>query len=177
MPSEGEEIVINVDSKRLAVLGIIIGFTALSLTSYMVALSAFVSPSQEFRFKGNVQNITDYYFNLDTTFSAGETVRIVGIVLYADQYWDPPTYYFFTTTTTIKWIVTIKDANDMPIHFTYGTITGAGLSDEELPQVSFDLPGTAASGNYTIRVMAWSGWLPSGDTLTIAVLEDTFTVA
>jgi hypothetical protein len=177
MSDNQRELVVTLDGKRLLILGILSLFAMVTVGTYISALFAFKSPSQEFRFKGNVSTVKDYYFNVATSFSKGGTVRITGIVLSADQYFVPPTYYYsFTTTTSVKWIVTVKDPNDMPVHFAYGDLAGAGLSNHTLPEVSFVIPSDAASGTYKIRVMAWSGWLPGGDTLTFEVLEDTFTV-
>lgn len=178
MPEEQGEIVVTLDAKRLVALSLITLFVLISIGSYVMALLAFDSPSQDFRFMGNVTSLEDYYFNTADTFSPGETVRITGIVLSADRYWVPPTdYYSFTDTVTVKWIVVVKDPNNMPVNFAYGTLFGAGLSNQTLPDVSFVLPAGAASGTYKIRVMAWSDWLPSGDTLTFEVLEDTFNVS
>lgn len=177
MAEYADDIVFTIDSKRLVALGILAIVSVLSVTSYMVALSQFTSPSEEFRFQGDVHNISDYYFALSSSFSAGETVRITGIVLYADEYWDDPNYYSFVGTISVKWIVIVLDPNHLPVHMESGTLTGAGQLDQEIPEVSFELPGSAASGSYIIRVMAWSDWLPTGDTLTIAVMEDTFAVS
>jgi len=144
----------------------------------MVALSQFTSPSSEFRFQGDVSTIENinYADYSAISFSAGGTVRITGIVLYADEYWDDPNYYSFVGTISVKWIVIVLDPNNLPVHMSSGTLTGAGQSDQAIPEVSFVLPSASTTGSYDIRVMAWSDWLPSGDTLTIAVMEDTFTV-
>jgi hypothetical protein len=176
MAEYADDIVITLDPKRLFALGILAIISVMTVTSYMVALSQFTSPSQEFRFQGSVGSIEDYYFASASSFSAGETVRITGIVLYADQYWAVSDYYSFVGTISAKWIVVVLDPNHLPVHMESGTLTGAGQSDQELPEVSFVLPGSAASGLYTIRVMAWSDWLPTGDTLTVKVEEDTFAV-
>jgi len=180
MAEYADDIVITLDSKRLFALGILTVISVVTVASYIGALSAFVSPSQEFRFQGRVSSIEDYYFAdySSLAFGAGGTVRITGMVLYADQYWSAPSYsyYYFAGTTSVKWIVLVMDPNHLPIHMASGTLEGAGESDQALPEVSFDLPSSAESGEYTVRVMAWSDWLPTGDTLTVKVEEDTFTV-
>ena len=173
-----DEIVLELNLKKIIILSLI-GISVLATVStYIIALFAFDSPSQEYRFKSGVDSIMDYYYYFSTSFSKGDTIRITGIVLSADRYFVPPSYYYyFVDTTSIKWIVGVLDPNNMPVHFESGTLSNIGTGDHTLPVISFDLPTDAASGTYTIRVMGWSDFLPSGDTVTFEVLEDTFDVS
>ncbi len=178
MKSNRNEVTIELDFKKIIVLSLI-GISVISTVgTYIIALLAFDSPSQDFRFKGGVDSIMDYYFYFETSFSKGDIVRITGIVLGADRYFVFPSYYYyFVSTTSVRWIVGVLDPNDMPVHFESGTLNNIGSGDNALPVISFTLPSNAASGTYTIRVMGWTGFLPSGDTVTFEVLEDTFDVS
>lgn len=174
MVDSADDIVISLDSKRLIAIGLVAIVTVLSLTSYMVALTSFVSPSQEFRFKGETSDIWDQYYSITSSFNPGSTVIINGTLYSADRYL--PYLYTFTGTVNVRWFVTVMDPNDLPIHFATDTISSLGLVNQTLPDVSFTIPSDAVNGVYTVRVMIWSGYLPSGDTLTFDVLQGTFTV-
>ena len=179
MKSNRNEITIELDFKKIIVLSLI-GISVISTVgTYIIALLAFDSPSQDFRFKGGVDSIMDYSYYFSTSFSKGDIVRITGIMLGADRYFDFPRsyYYYFVSTTSVRWIVGVLDPNDMPVHFETGILDNIGIGDDTLPVISFTLPSDAASGTYTIRVMGWTGFLPSGDTVTFEVLEDTFDVS
>ena len=179
MSTKRDEIILDLDLKKIILLGLIGISVIATVGTYIIALLAFDSPSQDFRFKGGVDSIMDYYFYYYTTpFSKGDTVRITGIVLSADRYFVVPSYYYyFAGTTSIKWIVGVLDPNNMPVHFETGTLNNVGTGDHTLPVISFNLPTDAASGTYKIRVMGWSDFLPSSDTVTFEVLEDTFDVS
>ena len=178
MLSKRDEIIIDLDFKKIIVLSLIGILVISTVGTYIIALLAFDSPSQDFRFKGGVDSIMNYYYYYSTSFSKGDIVRITGIVLGADRYFVLPSYYYyFVSTTSVRWIVGVLDPNDMPVHFETGTLNNIGSGNNTLPVISFTLPSDAASGTYTIRVMGWTGFLPSGDTVTFEVLEDTFVVS
>jgi len=178
MLSKRDEIIIDLDFKKIIVLSLIGILVISTVGTYIIALLAFDSPSQDFRFKGGVDSIMNYYYYYSTSFSKGDIVRITGIMLGADRYFVFPSYYYyFVSTTSVRWIVGVLDPNNMPVHFESGTLTNIGSGDNALPVISFTLPSDAASGTYTIRVMGWTGFLPSGDTVTFEVLEDTFDVS
>jgi hypothetical protein len=178
MSNKRGELILELDLKKLIILSVIGVSVVATVGTYIVALLAFDSPSQDFRFKGGVDAIMNVYYYHSTSFSAGDTVRITGIMLGAERYFSIPSYYYyFVGETSIRWIVGVLDPNNMPVHFETGTLDNVGIGDDNLPVISFDLPLSAVSGSYKIRVMAWSDFLPSGDTVTFEVLEDTFDVS
>jgi len=64
----------------------------------------------------------------------------------------------------------------MPIHMATG-LNASAENGVTLPDIDFNLPVDAVIGTYKVRVMAWTDWLPGGDTRTVHVNEVTFTVS
>jgi len=174
MTENVKEIVLTIDSKRFIAISILTLLTIASVGSYIIALLAFHSPTKELRWE--TDSTTEYWGYFDTAFNPGEQVTVIGTLIEGDDYWDGSSYVSFTDTVSIRWIVVVKDPNGMPIHMA----TGLDASAEKgvtLPDVDFNLPSDAVSGAYKIRVMAWTDWLPSGDTRTVHVNEVAFTVS
>ena len=149
-----------------AVLGAVIVFI---LSTYAISLLAFVSPSQELRWDGSIQYINGL------TFSPGDTVLIEGYIEEGDTYFNKGFYYYFVGGEDIRWIINVMDTFNNPVHFETGAISLA-QGDNELPQISFDLPGTAKTGTYTVKVIIWTDWLPDGDTRSHTIDIITFEV-
>jgi len=174
MTENVKEIVLTIDSKRFIAISILTLLTIASVGSYIIALLAFHSPTKELRWE--TDSTTEYWGYFDTAFNPGEQVTVIGTLIEGDDYWDDGYYVSFTDAVSIRWIVVVKDPNGMPIHMA----TGLDASAEKgvtLPDVDFDLPVDAVIGTYKVRVMAWTDWLPGGDTRTVHVNEVTFTVS
>ena len=162
-----DEHIIEINTKQGILLLIII--SGILVFSYLGALFAFISPSPELRWNSSISYINDVAFN------PGDTVTINGSIEEGTQYFLLSNYYDFLNSETIRWFVTIKDPNNLPIHLETGTLNVIG--NRTLDQFSFGLPSNAVSGTYHVRVFVWTDYLPSGDTRTYLVNEKTFEVS
>ncbi|RLJ01883.1 MAG: hypothetical protein DRP11_03750 [Candidatus Aenigmatarchaeota archaeon] len=174
-----DEIVITLDSKRLIVLGVIVVLGVAATYSYIGALFAFIAPSQDFPLKVTSVATFDTSDASKTAFTRGSTVRIKATVEKAtDYYYNYPTYYYyydFVGDTSYRIIITIMDGSRRPVFFKYTTKT-ISPGSSQVTSYDYKIPSTASAGTYTIRVMVWSDWLPSGDALAPEAGEKTFEV-
>ncbi len=173
------EIVLNLDSKRLLVLGLVLAIGVISFYTYVVALFAFISPSQGLPLDITGVATYDTEDNPIESFSRGSTLRIKADVEKAWGYYYPyyysPDYYYFSEGTGYRIFFAVMDNQDQPFFFDSSSET---LSAGGSQPTSFDynIPSGASVGTYTIRVMAWSDWLPPGVVLAPDVEEITFEV-
>ena len=173
------EIVIELDSKRLLVLGLVLAVGALSFYTYVIALFAFISPAQDLPL--DITGVATYDTGdiLTPSFSRGSTLRIKADVEkawgYHYPYYVPPDYYDFSGDTGYRIIFAVMDNQGRPFFF---DSSSESLSPGDSTTTSFDynIPSKASVGTYTIRVMAWSDWLPPGVVLAPDVFEITFEV-
>ena len=157
------------DKKRVIASVLILAATAYTLSTYIISLSAFVSPSQQLRWDVDLTYINS------PAFTPGQTVTVEGVLIEGDTYFERGVYYFFTAPEDIVWFVNVVDPNHMPVEFTDDTISTA-LGDQIIGQLSFTLPNDAVTGTYTLKLVVWSGWLPDGETRTDLIGELTFEV-
>lgn len=176
MAEDSGELVVTLNFKRFVALSIIAMITIISVGSYVVALLAFNSPSYELRWSASITDIYYSYFNDGKDpFNPGDQVTIESTGIEGDQYWATSSYYAFTDNINVRWIIIVKDPNNMPVHFTSGTLDGVGGS-VVIPSVYFNLPSNAVTGSYTARLILWTDWLPSGDSRTLIVDQLSFNV-
>jgi len=149
-----------------AVFGVLIVFI---LSTYVVSLFAFVSPSNELRWDGGIQYING------PTFNPSDTVIIEGYIEEGSTYFMKGFYYYFAGGEDVRWIINVMDEFYNPVHIETGTIVNA-IGDNALPQISFDLPSNAPAGTYTVKVIIWTDWLPDGETRSNIIHEITFEV-
>jgi len=188
--SEEKEIVITIDAKRLLVLGVITVICVASLYSYIGALFAFIAPSQKFPLRITAAGTFDTSDVSKTSFAIGDTVRIKATVekatgyyynsytyYYPYTYYDVNYYYYYDSVdTTYRIIFAVMDDNNKPVPLKSEVETiwpGQSL----VTSYDWTIPSGASTGNYTIRVMAWSDWLPQGDALARKAKEAVFTVS
>lgn len=157
-----------IGKKNKVISGIAFAVLAYTLFTYVISLAAFTSPSQELRWNSLP------YVN-QATYSPGDTVTVTGQLIEGDTYFMRGLYYYFTSSESIIWMVNVKGPDNAPVYFTYGEIIGA-QEDQVIGAVQFNLPLTASSGTYTIKLIAWSGWLPAGETRTNVLGDITFEV-
>lgn len=173
MSYTNREFTININAKRLIALSIIGIITLVSVGSYIIALLAFVSPTEELRWEAEVVDFVYYWGGSQSSFNPGDEIVIKGTVIEGDE-WGPYAYTF-DNPISVRWIINVKGPNDEAVYFTSGTNSSA-IDDFDIPDVRFTLPSDAANGQYTARLMLWTGWLPSGDTRTLHMTELTFDV-
>jgi len=188
--SDGKEIVITLDAKRLIALGILIALGAAVTYTYIQALFAFIAPSEKYPLR-----IIEVSTQGGDTFSRGETVTFqVKIEMamgyrtpYGYYYWyycPPPEYYYceyyywdyFVESKTYRVIIAIMDGEKRPMKVMISS--SMTITRGEIQTVSFDwtIPAGADTGTYKVRAMAWSGWLPKGVALAPEAKEASFTV-
>jgi hypothetical protein len=109
-------------------------------------------------------------------YSRGDTVLITGFLEEGTQYFDIIQYYYFVTGEPVTWALVVLNPSNMPVHIETGTISNAE-GDITLDPVSFSLASNAEIGTYRVRIIVWSDYLPSGETRTNSINEDTFEVA
>lgn len=120
---------------------------------------AFISPSQDLRWEGSVSYLDK------PSYSPGNTVNIIGALEEGTQYFLSGNYYDFTSPIIVRWVLIVKDPNNMPVHIDTGLLSDV-IGDTELSPVTVYLPSNAAVGIYKIRVFVWTDWLPTGETRT-----------
>jgi len=172
MSYTNREITININTKRLIALSIIGIITLVSVGSYIIALLAFVSPTEELRWEAEVVDFVYYWGSSQSSFNPGDEIVIKGAVIEGDS-WGPYAYAF--NPISVRWIINVKGPYYEAVYFTSGTNSSAD-GNFNIPDVRFTLPSDAANGQYTARLMLWTGWLPSGDTRTLHMTELIFTV-
>lgn len=146
----------------IIVIGLVIG-------SYIIALNAFVSPTSELRWDGVIEYINGVSFN------PNDTVIISGYLEEGVQYWGIGTYYYFTTPESIRWILVVKDPNNMPIYLETDVVNNA-FGNINIDDKSFVLPSEAVGGTYTVKLLIWTDLLPDGVSRTNEIHEITFEV-
>jgi hypothetical protein len=173
------EIVIELDSRRLIVLGLVLAVGFVSFYTYVVALFAFISPSQDLPL--DITGVATYDTGdiSKTSFSRGSTLRIKADVEKAWGYYYPyyysSDYYYFYGGTGYRVIFAVMDNQGRPFFFdsSSGSLSAGG---SQTTSFDYKIPSGASVGIYTIRVMAWSDWLPPGVVLAPDVEEITFEV-
>ena len=173
------EIVINVDSKKLLSAGIILSLLVIISYTYITALFAFDAPSADSPLGINQVSTLDASNASQTTYSTGEKVRINSNIEKANRYQIfqySNLYYDFIGDTNYRIIVAISDGSKIPVYF---QSTQQVISVGSLQNTVFDytISAGAASGTYTYMVMVWSDWLPSGVASSNSAWEGTFTVS
>ncbi len=173
------EIVINIDSKKLLSAGIALVLLAIISYTYVTALFAFDAPSADSPLRINQVLTLDASNASQTTFAAGDMVRINSTIEKADRYLIfqySNLYYDFIGDTTYRIIVAVSDGSKRPVYF---QSTQRVISVGSLQNTFFDytISSGAASGTYTYTVMVWSDWLPSGVASSNSAWEGIFTVA
>jgi len=175
------EIVIELNSKRILVLVLVLAVSVFSLYGYITALLAFISPSQGLPLEITDVDTYDTALNPKSSFPRSETVKIKVIVEKATAYYYDyvPSYYYyyhdFVGETSYRVIVTVLDSKDRPVFIdSHDTTISPG---ESIPtSFSYTISPGASTGKYKIRTMAWSDWLPGGVALAPEARDGTFEV-
>jgi hypothetical protein len=137
--------------------------------SYCISLFAFISPSGDLRWDGEVSTITS------TQYHRGQTVAITGFLEEATQYKETGVYFTFTYPENVVYSITVMDPDDLPIYHKTESLSSI-QGDITLDPISFTLASDALYGTYKVRVLVWTDWLPNGDTRTYQIQEQTFEV-
>ena len=171
--------VITLSGKKMLSLVIIASLTIAIVYTYVVALLAFVAPSETFPLEVVQLDTLDFSNATASSFNQGDKVRVNITVEMAHAYYVnfPISYYYtdFLDDTSYRVIVTIMDPNKMPVFFAsdINTVYPSGV---DVYIYDYTVSGSASLGEYTVRVMVWSDWLPGGLALSELAKEVTIDV-
>lgn len=178
MESE-KTLTIEISPRKLTALIIFTVLTIFLSLTYIQALMAFEAPSQNFPIKV-VDSATYNAANVSTsTFAKGTPVKLNCSVSMALSYVNFPwsyDYFDFVQDSSYRVIVSILDSNKRPVYLaSYQKTISRG--DIQLSIFQYNIASNAASGTYTMNILLWSDWLPSGKSLSPSAEEVTFTVS
>jgi len=170
MSQEQREIVVTLNFKKLIALTILVIVSFGTVYSYLVALMAFVAPSQELPLRFNSVGTFNTSDVSSPSFAKGEAVKIkLGYEMATDYYYAVPSeyYYSFSGSETYRLIYTVLDSSNTPVHFesVSGSISVGGILSGSS---TFSIPSNANSGLYSVQVYLWGDWLPAGGALSLA---------
>jgi hypothetical protein len=137
---------------------------------------AFVAPSQDLPLRFNQVSTLDATYNPTSTFNRENIVRINSTVEMALEYDLASVYYNFTSDVTYRIIVSVSDPNNMPVYI-YNTQKTIARGEIQNTLSNYTIASNAVLGNYKVKIMLWSDWLPSGNTLSPSAEEVTFNVS
>jgi len=174
-----KEIVITLDAKRLIALSIlaVVGFAA--VYTYIGALFAFNTPTQELPIRVNTVKTYDTGDVIKDSFNKGGTARVKATIEMAMTYsmYSYYSYYsYFAGSESYRIIFTISDGSSRPMYIVSETST---IIPGQVKTHSIDwvIPLGADAGTYTVMVYIWSDFLPGGVVLAPTGGSKTFTVS
>jgi hypothetical protein len=167
MSTNDEDIVVTIDAKRLIAIGLLAILTIATLSSYIIAILAWVAPDASYLTK--VTELDTYDGAVpDSTFDPGDTVTVKATIEKATAY-DNPSYTVVSDTSAARiYIVVYYDSGTkLQLLHIYTTATTLTPGDPFPVQTQFKLSSSAVtSSNYYVHCLVWDTTLPDGDTLT-----------
>jgi hypothetical protein len=177
-----DDLVITIDAKRLAAILVLAAISVYTLYSYSVALFAFIAPypgDGKVQINSATTKTYDGYGAAATTFAKGSKVYIKGDMELATAYYNAPlpaVTYTNIGSIPCKVFITVKDVNDKPVYYNMYSITLHPGVPWTIPTNIYNIPSSASTGAYRVRVLVWSDYLPGGISLTDSYYTKTFTV-
>ena len=159
-----DEIIINLDAKRLTALAFILILSVSVFYSYIIALFAFIAPSQGNPLHINSVVTTDSTGSEKTSFKRGDIVSIrVNIEHATDYYWNAYYYYSFSSPSEYLLLIQVmKGSTPIFLGFVNQPMSPGG---DQTIGVGYRIDDSASLGTYTAFVYVWSDWLPDGSVL------------
>ena len=176
MDGSTHDLVITIDSKRAIVLVILLGSVIYISYTYVLALFAFVAPSEGYPLHINSANSLNSSGGLQTVFSKGEIVMVNVTLEMATQFVNDYYYYsYFSSSVDYLMLVQImKGSTPIYLGFLSSEVSPAGIHSAG---VGLKIPGDASAGTYTAKIMIWDSWNDGGSILADnSGLETTFSV-
>ena len=167
---------ISIDGRKFVGFSLILVISIFTVATYLIALYAFVAPSEDFPL--DVVNIGTYDAgdNPSASFSRGDTVTINATVEMATHYYYNLPYTLdnnsFTADVSYRVIIAVRDKNNQPVYFKYSAKT-ISVGQQQETSYPYKIGSTAVKGQYTVEVMAWAD---TGEPLTPSPEEVTFIV-
>ena len=169
MSTNDEEIVVTIDAKRLIAIGLLAILTVATLSSYIIAILAWVAPDASYLTK--VTDLDTYDGAVqDSTFDPGDTVTVKATIEKATAYYHAfPSYTPISGTSAARiFVVVYYDSGTklQPLHIY--TTTKTLTPGVPVPiQTQFKLSSSATDSiEYYVHCLVWDTTLPDGDTLT-----------
>lgn len=169
MSTNDEEIVVTIDAKRLIAIGLLAILTVATLSSYIIALLAWVAPNTDYLTR--VEGLDTYEGTGQiSTFDPGDTVTVKATVEKATAYYHSfPSYTQISGTSAARIFIVVyyyPHTGVQPLHIytTEATLTpGVPVPVE----TQFTLSSSAVgSTDYYVHCLVWDANLPTGDTLS-----------
>lgn len=167
MSFNDEEIVVTIDAKRLIAIGLLAILTVATLSSYIIALLAWVAPDNSYLTK--VTDLDTYEGAVQkSTFDPGDTVTVKATIEKATAYSSPSyTVVSGTTDARVFMIVYYDDGSKYTLLHYYSKSTTLTPGVPFNVQTQFKLSSGAPTGaGYHTKCLVWSTNLPNGDTLS-----------
>ena len=173
-----DEIVIDLDKKKIIVAGVLLITVVFVTSSYMLALFAFDAPTEDLPLRVFEVDSLDASNVSTSTFSVSEAVSINVTIEKALRYLNFPftyDYFDFLGDSTCTVLVTILDGSKQPIGNVKSDV--ATVSVGGYTSVYFVYASGFSAGSYTARVVLWSDGLPNGKAMSYSAGEVTFSVS
>jgi len=159
--STDTEIVINLDAKRIFAIILISGLTIFSVSGYISALLAFVSPSEDLPIHVNSAVTVDVNGTEQASFARG-SVFMVNVTVEMATQWEYYSYSYFDFVGSSDYLLLVRVVHDGEAVY-HGFIADSMSAGDILSRgVGFLIDETADTGTYTAYVYIWSDWLPDG---------------
>jgi len=168
MSFNDEKIVVTIDAKRLIAIGLLAILTVATLSSYIIALFAWQATNYDDPLL-KVMNLETQTSggSPETTFSAGDTVKVEATIEKASSY-SNPSYTVLTQPTTARIFIVVyyyPHTGRQPLHI-YTTIKTLTPGVPFNVQTQFKLSSSAtASSDYYVHCLVWDNYLPDGEDL------------
>ena len=167
MSFNDEEIVVTIDAKRLIAIGLLAIITVATLSSYIIALLAWVAPDASYLTK--VTDLGSYEGAVQKPiFDPGDTVTVKATIEKATAY-SSPSYTVVSGSTVARVFVVVyyDDGSKYTLLHYYSTSTTLTPGVPFNVQTQFKLSSGAPTGaGYHTKCLVWSTNLPDGDTLS-----------
>ena len=167
MSFNDEEIVVTIDAKRLIAIGLLAIITVATLSSYIIALLAWVAPNASYLTK--VTDLDTYEGAVQKSiFDPGDTVTVKATIEKATAY-SSPSYTVVSGSTVARVFVVVyyDDGSKYTLLHYYSTSTTLTPGVPFNVQTQFKLSSGAPTGaGYHTKCLVWSTNLPDGDTLS-----------
>jgi len=164
------------NKKKIVSLGLFASIATIIFTTYIVALLAFIAPSVDFPLEVTGVATFDTNNNPLTSFSKGTIVRVNATVEMATHYYINTDYTNFEGDTSYRIIIAVMNGEKSPLSDPKYATKTISPGTSQVTSFDYTIPSSAKTGTYTIKVVVWSDWLPSGAALAQLAGEQTFQV-
>ena len=174
-----DEIVIDLDKKKIIVAGVLLITVVFVMSSYILALFAFDAPTEDLPLRVSDVDTLDASNVSTSTFGVSEPVTVNVTIEKALRYLDFPFtydyYYNFLGDSTCTVLITILDGTKQPIGNVKSDVATVSVGGYSSVYISY--ASGFSAGSYTARVVLWSDALPNGQAMSNWAGEVSFSVS